>query len=190
VITLLGLIILVCTIAVVEVDDFALVSPLLGLQGLLLAIHLALEGAGMEVVPLALFSVLLVPVSLYYVTSKTKRSEESPLIGGLPSTGLLAVLVAVAYVLSLPFFGADNIMVPLLLISAYGLLAKTDLRKSVATLSLLVSSIHLSSSLDIVVEAAMLGLSALLLLSLLYFTLRIFAVKGSMTTRDLKELKF
>lgn len=190
-ILLLGLLILLCAIAVIEIDDFAFVSPLLGLQGVLFTIHFILEGPGAELIPLSVFSILFVPLSLYYVTAKTRRIEERPLIPGLPSTGLLAVLVAIAYVVSLPLFGADSILLPLILIGAYGLLAKTDLRKTVASLSLLISSIHLfTASLDVLVETALMVLSAILLLVLLYFALRIFSVKGSMNTRDLKELRF
>jgi len=188
---LIGLLLLLFAIAVVEIGDFKLVPFLLGFLGIVLIGQFILEGAGFEIVPLAIFSVLFVPAILFYFTLKTKRTEERPIILGLPSLGLLIVLVAATYGVSAFVFSMGGIQWQLILIGAYGLLIKTDLRKSVASLSILINSLHLFGvSFDIFIEIALTSLSAVLLLMLLLFAKKIYSIKGSLSTRDLKELRF
>ncbi|MFX1562599.1 MAG: hypothetical protein ACFFDP_04755 [Promethearchaeota archaeon] len=187
----IGLLILLFAIAVIEIGDFKLVPFLLGILGITLISQFILEGAGFEIVPLAIFSILFVPAILLFFTLKTKRTEERPIILGLPSLGLLIVLVAVTYGISAFVFSMEGIQWQLVLIGAYGLLIKTDLRKSVASLSIIINSLHLFGvSFDVFMEIALTSLSAVLLLILILFAMKIYSVKGSMSTRDLKELRF
>lgn len=188
---LIELLILLFAIAVIEIGDFKLVPILLGILGITLISQFILEGAGFEIFPLAIFSIIFVPTILLFNTLKTKRTEERPIILGLPSLGLLIVLVAVTYGVSAFVFSMEGIQWQLILIGAYGLLIKTDLRKSVASLSILINSLHLFGvSFDIFMEIALTSLSAVLLLLLILFAMKIYSVKGSMSTRDLKELRF
>ena len=87
--------ILICAIAVVEVSDFGLVPAIFGLQGIFTIVFFALEGSLVELLALEIFSIIFVPSALYYVTAKTKKTEELPLIIGWPSTGVLLILVAI-----------------------------------------------------------------------------------------------
>jgi hypothetical protein len=187
----LGLVILIIAFLVIEIDDFRLVSFLLGLLGTIITITSILDGKLIEIVPLAIFSIIFIPGILYYFSMKTKRTEEPPLIPGLPSSGLLVILVIIAFTISVYFLGITGIQWPLIVIGSYGLLSKTDLRKSVSSLSILTYSIHLLiPAIDVVIDGVIILFSATLFVVLLYFAHRIFLLKGSLSTKDLKELQF
>ncbi|MFX0200876.1 MAG: hypothetical protein ACFFCW_32555 [Candidatus Hodarchaeota archaeon] len=187
---LIGWLILLCAIVIIEFYDFRLVPALLGFQGVLFLFQFAHEGIGIEVLPLAIFSILFVPITLYYITVKTKIIEEKPLIPNLQSIGLLIVLIAIAYGV-LYLLNIEDIQLLLILVGVYGLLIKTDLRKSAASLSILINAAHLfMESFNVIVDFALMTLSAILILLLLYFANQIYLIKGSLSTRDLKDLRF
>ena len=188
---LIGWLILLCAIVIIEFRDFRLVPALLGVQGILFIFQLTHEGVGVELLPLAIFSVLFVPATIYYITDKTKRSEEQPLIPYLQSIGLLIVLVAITYGVSYLLLDMDGLQIPLILVGVYGLLVKTDLRKSAISLSILINVSHLfMESFDVIVDFALMTFSAFLILLLLYFAKQTYSIKGSLSTRDLKELRY
>ncbi len=188
---ILGLMILITAFAIIELDDFRIISVLLGLLGSFITIGSILDGVIIENVPLALFSIIFIPGILYYFTLKTKRTEEPPLIPRLPSSGLLVILVIVAFTISVYLLGINGIQWPLIVIGAYGLLIKTDLRKSVGSLSILTYSVHLLvPAIDIIIAGVIILVSATLFSVLLFFAYRIYLLKGSLSTKDLKDLQF
>ncbi len=187
---LIGWLILLCAIVIIEFHDFRVVPALLGFQGVLFLFQFAHEGIGIELLPLAIFSILFVPITLYYITVKTKIIEEKPLIPNLQSIGLLIVLIAIAYGV-LYLLNIEGIQLLLIVVGVYGLLMKTDLRKSAASLSILINAAHLfMESFNVIVDFALMTLSAILILLLLYFANHIYLIKGSLSTRDLKDLRF
>ncbi len=193
-----ALLIILFAVAVVETDDFALVPLFLILLEALFIAELYLEGAWIiSLLPLILMALILIPASLYFVTSRTKRAEERAILHGLQSVAFLSILVVVTYVVLgvigfYQFLVLDmvNIQWLLIIIAVYGLLVKTDIRKIVACLTILTGSLHLfTSGFDILMDIALLTFSSLLLLMLLYFAYRSYVIKGSMSTKDLTELK-
>ena len=188
---ILGLLILIFTIIVVELNDFKIVPILLGLHGALFAVDFILQGALIETIPFVLFSVILIPVVLFYFTTKTKTTEEQPLIRGWFSFGIQVVLVVLIYWGSFLIIFEGSLLLPLIFTGVYGLILKTDLRKTVASITILLNSTHqFIASFNLFIDILLLALSAILLVSLLYFAWQIFKIKGSMSTRDLKELRF
>lgn len=187
----IGLIILIIAIAIIEIGDFHFVTVLLGVLGALFTIESILEGAIWSVIPLAVFSIAFVPVALFLTTVYTKRTEEPPLLHGIPSIGLLLVCVIITYAVSFYVLGVAGIEWLLILIGVFGLVTKTDLRKSVASLSILIYSSHLLiPAFDFIIEGMLMLFSGILILVLLVLAQRLFVLKGSMSTKDLMELRF
>lgn len=84
-----------------------------------------------------------------------------------------------------------SIQWPFLLVGVYGLLIKNDLRKSMASLTICIYSLHVFTGVfDVLIEVMITMFSAILFLVLLYIAHRIFVLKGSLSTGDLKELRF
>lgn len=193
-----ALLMILFAVAVVETDDFALVPLFLMLLEAVFVTELFFEGSGLvSLLPLILVSIIIIPVMLFIVTVKTKRAEERAIIHGLQSVALLSIMVFVTYVVLgvIGFFQLftltmEGVQWLLIIIGVYGLLVKTDLRKIVACLTILTGSLHLfTSGFDIIMDIALLTFSTLLLLMLLYFAYRSYVTKGSMSTKDLTELR-
>lgn len=176
---------------IIELSNFRIVSILLGILGILISSHYFIEGLLVEVIPLAIFSMIFVPFALYYFTSKTKRTEESPLLGGFLSLGVLVVLVIISYAISFFILGVISIQWSFLMVGVYGLLIKNDLRKIMVSLAICIYSLHLfTGAFDVLIEVVISMFSAILFLVLLYIAHWIFVLKSSLSTRDLKELRF
>lgn len=187
---IIGWLILLCAIAIIEFHDFRLVPALLGLQGVFFIFQYAYEGINIELLPLTIFSILFVPATLYYLTVKTKISEEQPLLPNIQSIGLLIILMAIVYGITY-LLNIESIQLLLILIGVYGLLMKTDLRKSAASISILLNTAHLfMENFNVIVDFALITLSAILILLLLFFAKQTYIIKGSLSTKDLKELRF
>ena len=188
---IIGLLILILAVVIIEVDDFRFVTVLLGFLGGVVTIGAVLEGAFVEVLPLAIYSILYLPMALFITTIRTKRTEEPPLIQGVPSIGLLLMLVIIAYVISVYLLGGAGIEWSLIVIGTFGLLVKTDLRKSAASLSILIYAVHLFvPGVDFIIEGMLMLTTGILILALLVLSHRFFIIKGSMSTRDLMDLRF
>jgi hypothetical protein len=188
---IVGLLLLILAVIIIEVDDFRFGTILLGFLGGVITIGAVLEGAFVEVLPLAIYSIVFLPLALAIITTRTKRTEEPPLIHGVPSIGLLLMLVIITYVISFSFLGGTGIEWPLVVIGLFGLIVKTDLRKSVASLSILVYSVHLFvPGVDFIIEGMLMLTTGILVLALLVLGHRYFSMKGSMSTRDLTDLRF
>ncbi len=188
---IIGLLILILAVVIIEIDDFRFVTILLGVLGGAITLGAILEGAFVEVLPLAIYSILFLPMALFITTVRTKRTEEPPIIQGVPSIGLLLILVIIAYVISFYLLGVTGIEWPLVVIGIFGLIMKTDLRKSVASLSTLVYSVHLFvPGVDFIIEGMLMLTTGILILALLVLSHRFFILKGSMSTRDLMDLRF
>ena len=188
---IIGLLILILAVVIIEIDDFRLVTVLLGFLGGVVTIGAVLEGAFVEVLPLAIYSILYLPMALFITTIRTKRTEEPPLIQGVPSIGLLLMLVIIAYVISVYLLGGAGIEWSLIVVGAFGLLVKTDLRKSAASLSILIYAVHLFvPGVDFIIEGMLMLTTGILILALLVLSHRFFIIKGSMSTRDLMDLRF
>jgi hypothetical protein len=188
---IIGLIILVVAIAIIEIGDFRIVTVLLGILGALITIEAILEGVFFGVIPLVIYSIVLLPIALFITTAYTKPTEEPPLIHGVPSIGLLLVLVIIVYVISTYLLGIGGIEWALIFIGVFGLLTKTDLRKSVASISILIYSVHLLvPGFDVVIEAMLMFFSSILILILLVLAQRFFVLKGTMSTKDLRDLRY
>ena len=195
---ILALLIILFAIAVVETDDFALVPIFLIILQAIFVAELYLEGSGLEsLLPLILVTIVIIPALLLLVTYKTKRAEERAILHGLPSVAILSILAIFTYVV-LGIIGfyhlftleMANIQWLLIIMGVYGLLVKTDLRKITACLTILTSSLHFfTSGFDLIMEIALLTFSTLLLIMLLYFAYRSHIIKGSMSTKDLTELR-
>ena len=188
---IIGLLILILAVVIIEVDDFRFVTVLLGVLGGVVTIGAVLEGAFIEVLPLAIYSIVFLPMALFITTTRTKRTEEPPLIQGVPSIGLLLMLIIIAYVTSVYLLGVAGIEWTLVVIGVFGLIVKTDLRKSVASLSILIYAAHLFvPGVDFLIEGMLMLTTGILILALLVLSHRFFLIKGSMSTRDLKDLRF
>jgi hypothetical protein len=193
-----ALLIILFAIAVVETDDFALVPLFLMILQAVFVAELYFEGSGLEsLLPLILVTIVIVPAILYLVTAKTKRAEDQAILHGLPSVALLSILVVLTYVV-LGIIGfyhlftleMANLQWLLIIIGVYGVLVKTDLRKIVACLTILTASLHFfTAGFDLLMDIALLTFSTLLLVMLLYFAYRSYITKGSMSTKDLTELR-
>ncbi|GEM_PF-3354140 len=188
---IIGLIILIIAVAIIEIRDFRIVTVLLGILGAFFIIGAFLEGTFMEIIPLAIYAIVLVPIAIFITTVHTKQSEEPPLMHPVFSIGLLFVFGIITYVISFNVLGVGGIEWVLIMIGVFGLLTKTDLRKSVASLSILICSIHLLiPGFDIMIEAMLMFFSSILILVLLVFAQRVFVLKGTMSTKDLKDLRY
>jgi len=184
----LDILLLLLIIAIIELSDLTLVSLILSIQGLLFLYKFEMLEAG--AFPLFVFSAIFSPILIYYLTKRTKKDEEKPLISGFLSISLLLILVVAGYVLS-NIFNLSNLILPLAFAGVYGLIAKTDLRKTAASLSILACVAHLfTASLGFEIDLVLILLFSILLLILLYMADKLFATKGSLSTRDLKELRF
>jgi hypothetical protein len=188
---IIGLLVLILALAIIEIDDFRFITVLLGVLGGLLTLGAILDGAFIEVIPLTVYSIALLPMALFITTVYTKQTEEPPLLQGLPSIGVLVVLLIISYVISVYILGVVGIVWPLNLIGIFGLVIKTDLRKSVASLSILIYSVHLlTPGFDIVIEGMLMLFAGILMLVLLVLAHRFFVMKGTMSTRELIELRY
>ena len=184
----LDILLLLLIIAIIELSDLTLVSLILSVQGLLFLYEFGM--LKVETLPLFVFSVVISPFLIYYLTKRTKKDEEEPLISGFLSVSLLLILVVAGYVLS-NIFNLSNLSLPLAFAGVYGLIAKTDLRKTAASLSILACVAHLfTTSLGFEIDLVLIFLFSILLLILLYMADKLFAAKRSLSTRDLKELRF
>lgn len=187
---IIGLLILIIAAAIIEINEFRLVSVLLGILGGLLTVGAFLDGAFIEILPLAVYSIVLLPMALFITTVYTKYTEEPPLLQVIPSIGVLVILIIISYVTSVYVLAASGIARPLILIGIFGLVVKTDLRKTAVSLSILVYSAHLlTPGFDIVIEAVLMLITGILVLVLLILGYRFFMLKGSMSTRELMELR-
>lgn len=187
---IIGLLILIIAAAIIEINEFRLVSVLLGILGGLLTFGAFLDGAFIEILPLAVYSIVLLPMALFITTVYTKYTEEPPLLQVIPSIGILVILIIISYVTSVYVLAASGIARPLILIGIFGLVVKTDLRKTAVSLSILVYSAHLlTPGFDIVIEAVLMLITGILVLVLLILGYRFFMLKGSMSTRELMELR-
>ncbi len=188
---IIGLIILIIAVAIIEIGDFRIVTVLLGVLGALLTLGALIEGIFLEVIPLAIYSILFVPVAIFITSVNTKQTEEPPLIHGVPSIGVLLVLLIITYVVSFYILGVAGIEWALILVGVFGLVTKTDLRKIVTSLSILIYASHLLiPGFDYVIEGILMLFSGILILVLLVFAQRFFVLKGSMSTKDLRDLRF
>jgi hypothetical protein len=188
---IIGLFILIIAVAIIEIDDFRFITVLLGVLGGLFTVGAFLDGAFIEILPLAVYSIVLLPMALFIITTYTKHTEEPPLLQGVPSSGVLVVLLIVSYVVSVYIIGVAGIEWPLILIGIFGLVVKTDLRKTVVSLSILVYSVHLlTPGFDIVIEGILMLTAGILVLVILILAYRYFLLKGSMSTRELMELRY
>jgi hypothetical protein len=188
---IIGLLILILAVVIIEIDDFRFVTVLLGVLGGVVTIGAVLEGAFVEVLPLAIYSIVFLPIALFITTIRTKRTEEPPLIQGVPSIGLLLMIVIIAYVISVYLLGVAGIEWALVVIGVFGLLVKTDLRKSAASLSILIYAAHLIvPGVDFIIEGMLMLTTGILILALFVLSYRFFIIKGSMSTRDLMDLRF
>ncbi|TRO54277.1 hypothetical protein E2P64_09330 [Candidatus Bathyarchaeota archaeon] len=188
--TIIGLVILIIAVAIIEIDDFRFITVLLGILGGLFTVGALLDGVYIEILPLAVYSIVLLPLALFIITVYTKPTEEPPLLQGILSSVVLVVLIIISYVVSLFVLGVAGIEWSLILIGIFGLVVKTDIRKTVASLSLLVYSVHLlTPGFDIVIEGVLMLTAGILVLVLLILGYRYFVLRGSMSTRELMELK-
>ncbi|MFX0168678.1 MAG: hypothetical protein ACFE89_04880 [Candidatus Hodarchaeota archaeon] len=187
----IGVIIIILVMAIIEIWDFRAVPVLLAILGTILTTESLLEGIVLDIVPFTIFFIGFMPVSLYFTTIRTKIIEEPSLLTRVPSMVLLITLVIIAFVISFFILGVTSIQWPVILIGLYGLLSKTDLRKTTVSVSILTYSVHLLvPAFDIVIEGLLLVFSGGLILVLLLFAQRIFSLKGSLSTKDLRELQY
>ncbi|MFX1243775.1 MAG: hypothetical protein ACFE8F_02370 [Promethearchaeota archaeon] len=187
----IGVIIIILVMAIIEIWDFRAVPVLLAILGTILTTESLLEGIVLDIVPFTIFFIGFMPVSLYFTTIRTKIIEEPSLLTRVPSMVLLITLVIIAFVISFFILGVTSIQWPVILIGLYGLLSKTDLRKTTVSVSILTYSVHLLvPAFDILIEGLLLVFSGGLILVLLLFAQRIFSLKGSLSTKDLRELQY
>lgn len=186
-----GVIILILAVVIIEAWDFRIASVLLGILGVLLTLESILEGTILQVIPLAIFSIIFIPVALYFLTTRTQNTEELPFISRWLSIALLIILVIVSYVISFFILGSTGIEWPLIIVGIYGLLSKTDLRKTVASLAILTYSIHLlMPAFDVMIDGMLMLFFGILVLVLLILARRLFFLKESMSTRELRDLRY
>ncbi|MFW9985296.1 MAG: hypothetical protein ACFFDJ_01890 [Candidatus Odinarchaeota archaeon] len=188
---ILSVIILILAVVIIEAWDFRIVSVLLGILGVLLTLESILEGMIIQIIPLAIFSIIFIPVVLYFLTARTKNAEELPFISRWLSIALLIILVTISYAISFFILGSTGIEWSLISVGIFGLLSKTDLRKTVTSLAILTYSIHLLiPAFDVLIDGMLMLFSGILVLVLLILGQRIFLLKESMSTRDLRDLKY
>ncbi len=188
---ILSVIILILAVVIIEAWDFRIVSVLLGILGALLTLESILEGMIIQIIPLAIFSIIFIPVVLYFLTARTKNTEELPFISRWLSIALLIILVTISYAISFFILGSTGIEWSLISVGIFGLLSKTDLRKTVTSLAILTYSIHLLiPAFDVLIDGMLMLFSGILVLVLLILGQRIFLLKESMSTRDLRDLKY
>lgn len=187
----LSVIILILAIMTIEAWDFRIVSVLLGILGVLLTLESILEGMIIQIIPLAIFSIIFIPVALYFLTVRTKNTEELPFISRWLSIALLIILVIISYAISFFILGITGIGWSLISVGIFGLLSKTDLRKTVTSLAILTYSIHLLiPAFDVLIDGMLMLFSGILVMVLLILSKRLFLMKESMSTRDLRDLKY
>jgi len=187
---ILGVFIIAIAMVAIEAWDLRGVALLLGILGGLLTVESIFIGAVLNAIPLTLFAVFFIPVSVYFVTTRSKFVEEPALISRGLSIILLIVLVVASYAISLFLLGVADIQWSLILVGVYGLLSKTDLRKIVASVAILTYAVHLLiPAFDVIIEGVLLVFSGGLILVLLFFAVRIFTLNESVSTRDLRKLK-
>ena len=187
---ILGILILAFAVVSIEAWDFRLVPILLAILGGLLTVESFLGGGILYAYPLALFSLLFIPIAEGVTTTRTKFAEEPGLISRWFSIVILVVLVISSYAISFFLQGVADIQWSLILVGVYGLLSKTDLRKVVASLAILTYAVHLLvPAFDIVIEEIILLFSGGLIVVLLFFAIRFFELNKSLSTRDLRKLR-
>ena len=188
--TIIGLVILIIAVAIIEINDFRFITVLLGILGGLFTVGALLDGVYIEILPLAVYSIVLLPLALFIITVYTKPTEEPPLLQGISSSVVLVVLIIISYVVSVYVLGVSGIEWSLILIGIFGLVVKTDIRKTAVSLSLLVYSVHLlTPGFDIIIEGVLMLTAGILVLVLLILGYRYFVLRKSMSTRELMELR-
>jgi hypothetical protein len=188
---ILGVLILAFAMAIIEAWDFRWISIFLGILGGLLIVESILVGVVLNVIPLAFFALIFIPITVYFVSTRTKFAEEPALIRRWLSIILLIVLVISSYAISFFLLGSPDIQWSLILVGVYGLLSKTDLRKIVASVAILTYAVHLLvPAFDVVIEGTVLAFSGGLIIVLLLFAIRFFELNESLSTRDLRKLRY
>ena len=177
------------TVVAIEVDNLLIASLVLGINGVLFILRFCPHIP--EFIPTALLLVIFVPVAVYCLSIRTKKYEEKAILSGSVSVFTLLFLVALGYAISISVFRYYDLRIPLMIAGTYGVLAKTDLRKVAISLSILSSTIHIfAEPLGFEISLALVSLPIMLIGMILYMANKLFLQENSLSTRDLRRLRW
>ena len=185
----LDVVLILLTVIAIEIDNLFIASLALGIDGVLFILRFCPHVP--EFIPTALLLVIFVPVAVYYLSVRTKKYEEKAILSGSVSVFTLLFLIALGYAISVSVFKSYDLKIPLMIAGAYGVLAKTDLRKIAISLSLLSSTIHIfAEPLGFEVSLALVSLPIMLIGMILYMASKLFSQENSFSTKDLRRLRW